>query len=127
MDCTFTKPLFTAVVMLPTAVKHTMVLNARTVFFLKKWANPGLFFVYFRPFLITISIIQIEKSIDGVLMIQTRGRRMVGADETTELWRPLKRDIVLFAPTCSTMAFILWLAPQLWPMSCLFFFRCLWL
>ena len=32
---------------------------------------------------------QIEKSIDGVLGIRTLGRRMVGADETTELWRPL--------------------------------------
>ena len=42
--------------------------------------------VYFRPFL-TISI-QIEKSVDGVLGIRTWGRRMVGADETTELWRP---------------------------------------
>ena len=41
-------------------------------------------FVYFRYFLDTISIIQI----DGVLGIRTRGRRMVGADETTELWRP---------------------------------------
>ena len=39
-------------------------------------------FVYFRPFHITISIIQIEKSLDGVLGIQTCGRRMVGADET---------------------------------------------
>ena len=44
-------------------------------------------FVYFRSFRIIISI-QIEKSIDGVLGIRTRGRRMVGADETTELWRP---------------------------------------
>ena len=43
-------------------------------------------FVYFRSFL-TISI-QIEKSIDGVLGIRTWGRRMVGADETMELWRP---------------------------------------
>ena len=43
-------------------------------------------FVYFRSFL-TISL-QNEKSIDGVLGIRTRGRRMVGADETTELWRP---------------------------------------
>ena len=42
-------------------------------------------FVYFRSFLVTISI---EKSIDGVLGIRTRGRMMVGADETTELWRP---------------------------------------
>ena len=44
-------------------------------------------FAYFRSFLVTISI-QIEKSIDGVLGIRTRGRRMVGADKTTELWRP---------------------------------------
>ena len=40
-------------------------------------------FVYFRSFLVTISI-QIEKSIDGVLGIRTRGLRVVGADETTE-------------------------------------------
>ena len=45
-------------------------------------------FVYFCYFLDTISKIQIEKSIDGVLGIWTRGRRMVGADETIELWRP---------------------------------------
>ena len=44
-------------------------------------------FVYFCSFLVTISI-QIEKSIDGVLGIRTRDRRMVGADKTTELWRP---------------------------------------
>ena len=45
-------------------------------------------FVYFCYFLITISITQIEKSVDGVLGIRTWGRRMVGADETKELWRP---------------------------------------
>jgi len=33
---------------------------------------------------------QIDKSIDGVLGIRTRGRIMVGVDETTELWRPPK-------------------------------------
>ena len=47
------------------------------------WDKPGLFFGYFRPFLIlisiTISIIQIRKSIDGVLGIWTWGRRMVGS------------------------------------------------
>ena len=36
--------------------------------------------VYFRPFLVTVSIIQIEKSLDGVLGIQTWGCRIVGAD-----------------------------------------------
>ena len=54
--------------------------------FFKKMGQSRPLFVYFRYFLITISII--EKSIDGVLGIQTLGRRMVGADETTELWRP---------------------------------------
>ena len=44
--------------------------------------------VYFRPFLMTISIIDIEKSVDVVLVIQTRGRRIVGTDKSTELWRP---------------------------------------
>ena len=44
-------------------------------------------FVYFRSFLVTIPI-QIEKSVDGVLGIQTWGRRMERTDETTELWRP---------------------------------------
>ena len=57
-------------------------------FFLKKWANTGLFVVYFCTFLVTISI-QIEKSVDGVLGIRTRGRRMVGAHKTTELWRAM--------------------------------------
>ena len=46
--------------------------------FLKMGQSRPLF-VYFRSFLLTISI-QIEKSIDGVLGIQTRGHRMVGAD-----------------------------------------------
>ena len=45
-------------------------------------------FVYFRYFLNTISKIQIEKK-HGVLGIRTRGPKMLGADETTELWRPL--------------------------------------
>ena len=57
-------------------------------FFFKKWANPSPFFVYFRNFLITISIVQIEKSIDSVLGIRTWDRGIVGADETTELWWP---------------------------------------
>ena len=45
-------------------------------------------FVYFRYFLDTISIIQIEKSVDRVLGIRTQVCRMVGTDETMELWRP---------------------------------------
>ena len=52
-------------------------------------------FVYFRSFPVTIST-QIEKSIDGVLGIRTRGRRMVGADETTELWQPPRKNVCLY-------------------------------
>ena len=50
-------------------------------------------FVYFSSFLVTISI-QIQKRVDGVLGMQTLGRRMVGADETTELWRPQNRNLL---------------------------------
>ena len=50
-----------------------------------KWAQPGLFCL-FRPFL--ISIIQIEISVNGVIGIRTCDRRMVGTDDTTELWQP---------------------------------------
>ena len=56
--------------------------------FLKIPAKSGLSFVYFRPFYIPISITEIEKTFDGVLGILTRGRRIVGADKTTELWWP---------------------------------------
>ena len=43
-------------------------------FFKKNCTNPALFF-YFGLFFATISIIQIEKIVDGVLGIQTQGRR----------------------------------------------------
>ena len=46
------------------------------VYFFKKKGQSQPLFVYFRYFLITISIIQIEISVDGVLGIRTRGRRM---------------------------------------------------
>ena len=61
-----------------------------TAIILKNMGTSQPLSVYFRPFLvpITISIIQIEKSIDGVLGILTWGPKMVGANETTELWRP---------------------------------------
>ena len=57
----------------------------KQIVFLKMGQSRPLF-VYFR---VTISI-QIEKTVDGVLGIRTRGRRMVGAVKTTELWRPHK-------------------------------------
>ena len=52
-------------------------------------------FVYFCPFLNTMtSIVQNlnlnGRSIDSVLWIQTRDYRMVGAGESTELWRTPK-------------------------------------
>ena len=44
-------------------------------------------------FIFVLLKIKIEKSVDGVLGTRTRGRRMVGADEATDLWWPPK-----FAP-----------------------------
>ena len=52
--------------------------------FLKNGPIPASFCL-FCSFIVTISI-QNEKSVDGVLGIQTWGHSMVGADETTELW-----------------------------------------
>ena len=45
-----------------TEMKVPIWTTRRQRHFFKKWAKPGLFFAYFRPFLITISIIQIEKT-----------------------------------------------------------------
>ena len=70
--------------------------NQSDSFFLKKMGQSRPLFVYFRYFLETISLIQIEKSVDGVLGNRTRGHRMVGADETTELWR-IKPHLLLKA------------------------------
>ena len=51
-----------------------------------KMGNPGLFFIFV---LFSLQFLyKLKKSVDGVLGIRTRGSRMVGADETTELWRP---------------------------------------
>ena len=62
---------------------------------MKKMGQSRPLFVYFHSFLVTISI-QIEKSIDGVLGIRTRGCRMVGVDKTMELWRPPKALQIFF-------------------------------
>ena len=60
----------------------------------KKWANPGLFFLNFVLFSLQFQYYKLKKSIDGVLGIQTRGRRMVGSDDTTELWRlPINNNV----------------------------------
>ena len=50
-------------------------------YFLKMGRSRPLF-VYFRPFLFTISIKQIEKGIDGLLGIRTCSRRMLGTVKT---------------------------------------------
>ena len=55
--------------------------------FFKLGQSRPLFCFIFRSFLVTISM-QIEESVEGVLGNRTQGRRMVGTDETTELWRP---------------------------------------
>ena len=68
--------------------RHSRLTNGtKLLLFFKKMGQSRPLFVYFCSFLVIISI-RIEKSIDGVLGIWTRGRRMVGAGETTELWRP---------------------------------------
>ena len=54
---------------------------------------PSLFLFIFVLFHIRIQL-QIEKSVDGVLGIRTRGHRMVGTDKTTELWRPPNISII---------------------------------
>ena len=56
--------------------------------FLKIGQNPASFciFSFFSHDTYCRNIIN-DKSVDGVLGTQTRGGRMVGADESTELWR----------------------------------------
>ena len=69
-----------------TTTKSVIFGLARVDIFFKKMGHSRPLFVYFWPFLITI--IQIVKSVDGVLGIQTCSCMMVGADNITELWRP---------------------------------------
>ena len=74
-------------------MKHLIILGnqdyLQKMFFFKYGPIPASFSFIFVLFHITNQL-QIEKSVDGVLGIRTRGRRTVGADETTELWRPPK-------------------------------------
>ena len=53
---------------------------------LKNGPIPASFCFIFVLFLLQFQY-KIEKSVDGVLGIRTWGRRMVGTDETMELWR----------------------------------------
>ena len=56
-----------------------------------KWAEPGLFLVYFCSFSqrkdkYCTNFTLNDKSIDGLLGSRTQGSMMEGADESTELW-----------------------------------------
>ena len=54
-----------------------------------KWAKLGLylFISFFSHDKYSSNLTINDKSIDGVLGTRTRGSNMVGADESTELWR----------------------------------------
>ena len=71
---------------------HFLKINCKGIkFFLNMGQSRPLFRLFSSPPHIT-NPLQIEKSVvDGMLGIQTRGRRMVGADETMELWWPPKQ------------------------------------
>ena len=58
----------------------------RLIFFKKIWANPSLFFIF--VLFVSLQFKLKKESIDVVLGIRTRGRRMVGKDRSTELCRP---------------------------------------
>ena len=72
---------------------NTFSLSLEGVF--KIWAKPDLFLFNFLVFLnANTNIAQIwlyECSLGGVLGIRTRGGRMVGADNSDELWRHPRR------------------------------------
>ena len=61
----------------------------------KKWAKPGSFclFSFFSHEKYSSNTIN-EKSVDGVLGTRTRASRMVGADESTEQWRHLLKEVI---------------------------------
>ena len=69
------------------------------LFFKNKWAKPASFclFSFFSQYKdkYSTNLTIIYKNIDCVLGSQTRGSRMEGTDESTELWRHPK-DLFLF-------------------------------
>ena len=56
------------------------------IYFLQKWANPGLFCIFLSFSHYNFNNTNLKKC-RWVVGIQIWCRRMVGADETTELWR----------------------------------------
>ena len=70
-------------------MKNDLAIWSNENFFLKMGQTRPLFYL-FRSFShdkYSTNLTRNDKSIDGVLGTQTRGGRMVGADESTELWR----------------------------------------
>ena len=65
-----------------------VILKMFSLGFLKNGSNPASFCLLslFSHSKYSTNIIT-DKRVDGVLGIQTRGGRMVGTDESTELWR----------------------------------------
>ena len=61
--------------------------------FLKNGQNPCLFSFFSHDQYSTNTTN--EKSVDGVLRTRTRGVRMVGTDESTELWRHPRKYVVI--------------------------------
>ena len=74
--------------------KGKVTLQLGPILFLKMDQSRPLF-VYFRSFLVTIST-QLEKKHRWCAWDSNPGRRMVGADETTELWRSFNVAIIVY-------------------------------
>ena len=70
---------------LPVALKGQKIILKGTSLFLKYGAIPDAFSFIFLFFSFQQQL-QLEKSVDGVLLIRTWGHRKVGVDKTTELW-----------------------------------------
>ena len=56
--------------------------------FVKRWAKPGLFlFWFFSHDKYSTNLTINFKSVEGVPGTQTLGGRMIGTDESTEIWQ----------------------------------------
>ena len=87
--------IFSLSIMLGFVPKHKSIqincLKYTNILFLNR-PNPASFCLYFRSFHsaktnVTHILTIIQKSIDGLHWTRTRGGRMLGADESHELWR----------------------------------------
>ena len=85
--------------------------------FFKNGPIPASFSVYFRLYnMLQFKFkFKLKKSVDGVLGIQTRGGRMEGANESTELWRhplfpPFTSAISIVMTSCSLLIDVLFIS-----------------